>query len=1216
VGTHEEEEHQMNSTIPRPGYPQRATCVIATCGLLLILAAVQAGSARASFEQVKTFGEGTAQLRVPTGTAVNTTGAGGVPVGTLYAVAENSASVARYSPQGEFRAAWGWGVGDPEMEGIEVENKENGKKEIRFVSRAGYQRCGPDGDLAYPTCEDRKEASEKPLADGLGIGGEGLGQLRTPKGIAVDQATGNVYVFNSGRKKGTVQVFSADGSQRLGGFGELGERGNFPEPAESIEEGPDKFHVTNNNAVLTVGESGKVYIPDLDFAEAPGSQLSRVMVFEPQTPGGYEHYVYAGRSNDLPNTGIGPVASDYAGNVYVGLDTSIYELDPSSGLPVCKFELLTGGIWAMTADPETGEVYYFNYKKKNFHRLVCNSEGKFVDTEVFEPVPKIKGEVFYVGLSFNPATSFDETRPPGIFYAMEPEPGGAIGGVVHVFAPGAVISPTVESQTATEVGIDSAALQAVVNPKGAATRYVFQYISDAAYQANDPAERFAGAAERPNGGGDLQSGVAGIPVGVALTGLQPDTQYHFRIVAENCTEGQETSLCTTESEGETFRTFPAGAGGTPDHRAYELVSPAQKHGGQVYPADTRLFTPSCLECKPGHQAIRYPSFSSPDGERVAYEGDPFSSTEGTPNDDAYLAVRTASGWQTTTLNPSLGSGGTDSGLVGYDDALSKGVLAQGTPSLTATAPSEVPNLYTLPTASPDNLSPLLMTEPPNTGSEVKLIYGGSSSDLGHIFFIATDALTQETAYAPAAQFETNRNNLYEYFNGQVRLVNVLPGNTETVVGAAFGARSELSSSLEGNFSHAISEDGSRVFWSDPSGQVYVREGGVSTRELPDHSGEFLTANSDGSKVLLTNGNLIDLDNGESTVDLTQGNGGFLGIAGQSEDLSRIYFVDTAVLDEAPNSEGASAIAGQSNLYAWNESTTTFVATLNGKGQVDERDTWAKSPAARSAAASPNGKWLAFESSAPLVGQDNQGPCAGNGTEFDEGPCTDVYLYDSASGEIVCPSCSPTEEATLGLSHLTNLTGPTAALPQQRYITDAGRLFFDSPDRLSPSDTNNGAEDVYEYEPAGVGTCTEAGECVSLVSAGDEFTDSNLLFIDPSGKNAFFTTREQLSLRDRDELIDLYDARENGGLAAESETIRNECQGEACQAPVQVPNDPTPGSSTFNGPGNVGEKTPRKHKKKHHKKHKKHHKKKHHKKHKSNGKRAATAGANHNRGGAK
>jgi hypothetical protein len=107
-------------------------------------------------------------------------------------------------------------------------------------------------------------------------------------------------------------------------------------------------------------------------------------------------------------------------------------------------------------------------------------------------------------------------------------------------------------------------------------------------------------------------------------------------------------------------------------------------------------------------------------------------------------------------------------------------------------------------------------------------------------------------------------------------------------------------------------------------------------------------------------------------------------------------------------------------------------------------------------------------------------------------------------------------------------------------------------------------------------------------------------MDEDGTNVFFTSRDQLSQKDHDQLIDLYDAREGGGIPGETETARTECQGEACQAAVNAPNDPTPGSSSFEGAGNVDEQKAKKHKKK-----------KHAKKHKSH-KRAAK----HNRGGGK
>ena len=93
------------------------------------------------------------------------------------------------------------------------------------------------------------------------------------------------------------------------------------------------------------------------------------------------------------------------------------------------------------------------------------------------------------------------------------------------------------------------------------------------------------------------------------------------------------------------------------------------------------------------------------------------------------------------------------------------------------------------------------------------------------------------------------------------------------------------------------------------------------------------------------------------------------------------------------------------------------------------------------------------------------------------------------------------------------------------------------------------------------------------------------------------------------LIDLYDAREGGGIPAETETGRGECQGEACQLAVSPPNDPTPASSSFEGAGNVNEepKAAKKHAKKHKKKNaKKRHSKKHSKK----------RAAKRNRGGAK
>ena len=548
----------------------------------------------------------------------------------------------------------------------------------------------------------------------------------------------------------------------------------------------------------------------------------------------------------------------------------------------------------------------------------------------------------------------------------------------------------------------------------------------------------------------------------------------------------------------------------------------------------------------------------------------------------------------------------------FSSDLTHGLLYQVAPTLNPEAPTEYANLYGQDTANPLVVSPLVGSEPPNRSTEAfTLTYAGASADFSRIFFEANDALTEETPFAPqAADGGAEKHNLYEWSEGRLALVNVLPGNTETLPGAAFGARE--GQYVKATLFHAISADGSRVFWSDESGQLYVRVNGETTMALPE-PGKFLAASADGSKVLLDNGHLHALGDEEPTVDLTQGKGGFEGILGQSEDLSHIYFVDTAVLDETPSGQGAAAQAGKDNLYSWSEGVTAFVATLlpednaAGGGVGD----WVPPAVSRTAEASPNGRWVAFLSRAQLTGYDNSGPSTGacriNPLTPPIGPCVEAFLYDSRSGKLICAACNPSEVRPFGPSALALIHDAEGSMPQPRYLSDSGRLFFDSQDSLSPSDTNNGVEDVYEYEPEGVGTCGRQGGCVSLISAGHEPVDSNFLAADPSGKNVFFTTRDQLTLRDHDELVDVYDAREGGGIPSETEASRGECQGEACQAQVSAPNDPTPGSSTFEGAGNVDEKKPAK---------KKAHKKKHAKKHKAKKKSAHKRAANNNRRGAK
>jgi hypothetical protein len=1166
-------------------------------GLVLVAGSLTTASAWGSYEQVANFansGEGM-QLYGVNGLAVNTTGAGGVPAGTVYAAGARNI-VARFDPDGTFSEGWGWNV------------SIGGKKQ--------FERCGPDGEAAHPVCKAGQLGN-------AGSFGEGAGQHHVPIGVAVHQATGNVYVLNTPatqdpnsplqREHDVIEVFSADGSQIVTSFGDAGAS------TETFDEGPEKLHRVSRSGIA-VDESGVVYVTDTVKDPKINSPVAaRVMVFKPQIPGDYKQYVYAGRANDIEvgaeNAG-GSLALDSDGDLFtlVG-EREIYEFDLGEpDTPTCEFHLAAGGIYGLTVNPASGEPFYFSTKTKKIHQLsACNAEGKFVEKSSIPMTPKTDGNV---GLAYNPNLPFSPARPAGTLYAGSDEGPfpGEIYGMGYIFAAPEVFPPSVESEAVSSVTSSTAVLSAQINPKGSETRYAFQYLTAAEYEANEPGDRFAGGSEVPLGGGVLEPAQKPLSGATAVAGLLPDTAYRYRVIAtSHCEPENEAAVCEDTGADATFRTFPVEAPGLPDSRAYEQVSPALKNGGEVFPLVPERA--SCgASCMPGVAVQKFPRQASPDGEAVVYEGQPFSLTEGAAVLNQYLSKRTRTGWQTTILAPRL-MGSNLQGYRAFDTELTTGVLLQVKPSLTPEAPSETTNLYIQPTADPSALTALLGAEPPNRGHDVKLAYAGASADLSRRFFAANDALTGSTAFAPEAlDGGSTKNNLYESVGGELRLVNVLPGN-ETVPGAYFGARPVETSGNKNSVSnlfHAISEDGSRVFWTDEAGQVYVRENGETTTEVPD-PGKFLSATADGSKVLLRNGHLYDLET-EALADLTEGQGGFEGIVGQSEDLSRIYFVDTAVLTgEEENDYGAKAEAGKYNLYSWQGASATFLTVLDVKdsnhfGGGD----WHFSPAQRTAQASPNGRWVTFLSRAPLTGHDNVGPKCGldNSGGLIAGPCFEVFLYDSATAELSCPSCNPSQQAPLGHSGLPLMLqnpGAEDPVPHVRYLTDDGRLYFDSRDSLNPFDTNNGVEDAYQYEPQGVGGCKRDGGCVNLISAGTGIGDSNFLAVDATGKNVFFTTRDQLLLRDRDELIDLYVAREGGGIPAETETGRGECQGEACLPAVAPPNDPTPGSLSFQGAGNVDEQKASKKQKKKKKRAKKRGAKKH-KKH--------NRAAKQNRGGAR
>jgi hypothetical protein len=681
---------------------------------------------------------------------------------------------------------------------------------------------------------------------------------------------------------------------------------------------------------------------------------------------------------------------------------------------------------------------------------------------------------------------------------------------------------------------------------------------------NDGGQGFSqGAVEAPLGGALLPESQGAQNAAAPFAALSPQTRYRFRVIAtSNC--GESGKVCETAGEAMAFQTLPLEAPGLPDDRAYELVSPANKGLGEVSSAQPGRS--SCIEivCKPGINGLGFPRQSAPGGGAVAYEGSSFAVGQGDAIANAYVATRDPdAGWQTTSLTPSVGI----DVHAAYSASLERALFSHSGPTLDPLAPEGFANLYDQSTSDPLDLAPLLTTTGARPEGALQIRYGGASADLSRVFFEANDALPVSGSVQPldggASKF-----NLYEWQrqSGELHLVNIAPDNATTEPGATFGNAG----------AHAISEDGSRAFWSDATGQLYVREGAEATKAIPGSGpgAKFLAAATDGSNVLLDNGLLYDL-NDEASTDLTEGKGGFLGLAGQSDDLTHLYFVDAAVLTgEEENEYGDKAQAGKPNLYAWDGSGAEYVTTLLAEDQEAAEFLvrgWDASPILRTSQASPNGRYLAFVSKSQLTGVNNIGPCAfiPASSQRIPAPCASVFLYDSDLGRLTCPSCNPSGAAPIGRSLLPVVDGQPN-LDQARFLSDSGRLFFDSMDSLSPADTNENHEDVYQWEPDGVGNCERPAGCLSLISGGTAADDSNFLATDPSGDNVFFTTRDRLLTSDRDELVDLYDARAHGGIPAATEGAPLPCQGEACQPQSQPPEESTPASSSYRGSDNVDE----------------------------------------------
>jgi hypothetical protein len=435
--------------------------------------------------------------------------------------------------------------------------------------------------------------------------------------------------------------------------------------------------------------------------------------------------------------------------------------------------------------------------------------------------------------------------------------------------------PMATTLAAGAVRPTEALIRGQVNPRNAQTEYWFEWgTADCVTHActSVPVSQDA----------DAGSGHGTLDVARKITGLSLETTYYFRLVAKNAsgtTEGDSLTFTTPATTVSCPNSGAIGVGFLPDCRAWEMVSPPSKNGGEVIPTSVRTRAAS------DGSALSF----------VSLQG--FGDAAGTGLATDYVTQRSGdlnpgnNGWLTHSVTPrqdSIGvtllAGGEPAYQGVFSDDLSTGVYF-GQSVLTDEDPNvvKVNNLYLrnnlrnagtgsyrLITACPacsSPLSPSVSFLPPSLFRQLgRPNFTGASEDFGHLSFESTLKLADGASQGAPLP---NSPNAYEWVNGTVRFAGVLPdGNpaSPSAVGRNSGGISLTYSAP------AVSADGSTLIFTAPPlfevgggyigaiGSLYARIEGRSTVQLnvsergqPDtpKPASFADISRDGSRVFLT-----------------------------------------------------------------------------------------------------------------------------------------------------------------------------------------------------------------------------------------------------------------------------------------------------------------------------------------------------------------------------
>jgi hypothetical protein len=797
----------------------------------------------------------------------------------------------------------------------------------------------------------------------------------------------------------------------------------------------------------------------------------------------------------------------------------------------------------------------------------------------------------------------------------------------------------IDAESATAVTGDSATLQAEVNPLDTKTTYRFEYRSaGAATYTALPAGVLAAADEE-------------VPVSRHISGLAQGAAYEYRIVVENELASGAAAIV---GQTRTLVTQRSGASLTlPDGRQWELVSPIHKQGagfeaitpeGGLSQASTSgdalayIATssiegavagepaPDTIEVVGRHTSAgwssrdiasphsqewgvapgflgEFPFFASdltaalvePQGETLlggATERTPYlrreSECEGQPlPEDCYLPLLTAA-----NVTSKEKWGGNEGEVV---NRLVRVVAA--TPEL---------NRVLIEARMP------LTTEP--EGFKGSALYEWSADQLRLV-----STAPEQPGEPPTAVECAKVENVIE------RHVLSVSGNRSIWVGGCIGRHIYMHdtatdgtvqldipegggpSGAGGAVFEDASADGGTVFFEDAEQLTSQSRAGSGGPDLYAYEG-----GAEGGPAVSRLTDVTVPANSTESADVVG------TIPGAAEDGHIVYVVARGVLTTAPNSDGETATSGEENLYSIERKleggsvtwAPIFIATLSPADNPDwVLPTAQVGLAGMTSRVSPNGEWLAFMSERPLTGYDNRDIASGARDE-------EVYLYNARAHRLECASCEPSgarpEGQQIGegdhkplvdndeiwpgrwVSALVppwQTTEKNAGVYQSRYLTNGGRVFFDSVSPLVPQAVNH-KMDVYEYEPAaGPGEpasddcnvkaetySTAAEGCITLLSSGTSSAEAAFLDASEEGDDVFFVAAGKLTPGTEGNGYNVYDAHVCGNgwtCAPQGEELTTNCESAtSCKegnSGTQALTGPPPISASFEGAGDLASK---------------------------------------------